>query len=543
MTNDIERLDYRELSFHKPLFLDYLYQFDRLAPFFSGDIREPGAWRRVAEAVSAYPRQTQELAVILREQNARLGGDAAVSRTIDSIEKGALAVVTGQQVGLLGGPLYSLYKALTAVEIARVVGPQLGRPVVAIFWMDADDHDFEEVRSISLIDSSQELTTLRYQPAHHVEALPVGELHLDESIDSLIAQIADHLAPSEFKEPILEAVQESYQPGKTLAEAFGAWLLRMTRGTGLAVVNPTARSVKSMARPIFRREIAEAGESSRRVEQTTNELVAHGYHAQADAANDRLNLLYAEPTRSHITIESPGFRLAPHRAPIRSDELHRLVDEEPQRFSGNVILRSIVQDHLLPTLAYVAGPNEIAYLSQLGGVYQLFGVPRPLIAPRASLTLVEKQAAKFLRRYDLKLSDLRADDESAFNDILKDLAPPELDEDLSRARSCIHEITLTLEKDLTAIDPTLGSAARSTRGKLLHQIEELEAKGRRAIKKKNDALRRQFLAARTSLFPNFAMQERELSPVHYFAKYGWHLTDMIRASIDIEQPGHILLYL
>ena len=143
----------------------------------------------------------------------------------------------------------------------------------------------------------------------------------------------------------------------------------------------------------------------------------------------------------------------------------------------------------------------------------------------------------------MKFGDLRADDESAFNDILKDLAPPELEEDLSRARSCINEITLTLEKDLEAIDPTLGSAARSTRGKLLHQIEELEAKGRRAIKKKNDTLRRQFLAVRTSLFPNFEMQERRLSPVHYFAKYGWHLTDMIRASIDIEQPGHILLYL
>ncbi|HEX9725546.1 MAG TPA: bacillithiol biosynthesis cysteine-adding enzyme BshC [Vicinamibacteria bacterium] len=543
MTNDIERLDYRELSFHKPLFLDYLYQFERLAPFFSGDIREPGAWRRVADAVSDYPRPTQDLAEILREQNARLGSDAAVSQTIDSFEKGALAVVTGQQVGLLGGPLYSLYKALTAVELARVVGSRLGRPVVAIFWMDADDHDFEEVRSFSLIDASQELTTLRYQPAHQVEALPVGDLHLDESIDPLIAQIADRLASSEFKQPVLEAVKDSYQPGKTLAEAFGAWLLRMTRGTGLAVLDPTAPSVKSLARPIFRREIAEGGKSSRLVAQTTAELVAQGYHAQADVADDRLNLLCADPTRSHITIESSGFRLAPHRAPIRSNELQRLVDEEPQRFSGNVILRSIVQDHLLPTLAFVAGPNEIAYLSQLGGVYNQFGVPRPLIAPRASLTLVEKQAAKFLRHYDLKFGDLRVDDESALNDILKDLAPPELEEDLSRARSCINEITLTLEKDLTAIDPTLASTARSTRGRLLHQIEELEAKGRRAIKKKNDTLRRQFLAARTSLFPNFEMQERRLSPVHYFAKYGWHLTDMIRASIDIEQPGHILLYL
>ena len=542
MTDAIERLDYRELSFYKPLFLDYLYRFERLAPFFSGDIRQPDAWRRVADDVSAYPRQTKALAETLREQNARMGSDPAVSETIDSIEKGALAIVTGQQVGLLGGPLYSLYKALTAVEFARVVGSQLGLPVVAIFWMDADDHDFEEIRSFSLLDTAQKLTTLRYQPAQQEDALPVGSLRLDGSIDGLITRTADCLPPSEFKQAVLDAVKESYQPGKTLAEAFGAWLLRMTRGTGLAVLDPTARSVKSLARSIFRREVSEGHESSRLVEQSTTELVAQGYHAQAEIADDRLNLLYANPTRSHITQENSSFRLSPNQAPVSEKELQHLVDEEPQRFSGNVILRSIVQDHLLPTLAYVAGPNEIAYLSQLGGVYERFGIPRPLIVPRASLTLVEKPAAKFLRRQDLKFGDLRADDESALNDILKGLAPPELEEDLLRARTCINEITQTLEKDLKAIDPTLASTARSTRGKLLHQLEELETKGRRAIKKKNDTLRRQFFAARTSLFPDFDMQERQISPVQYLARYGWHFADMVRESIDTEQPGHVLLY-
>ena len=543
MTNAVERLDYRELSSYKPLFLDYVYQYQRLEPFFSGDIHQPSAWLRAAEAVSAYPRPVRELAPILREKNARLGGDEAVMRTIDSVEKGALAIVTGQQVGLMGGPLYSLYKALTAVELARRAGSRLGRDVVAIFWMDADDHDFEEVSSFSLIDAAQELTTLRYEPPGPVQDLPVGNLRLETPISSVVAEMGDRLPPSEFKTSVLEALTESYRPGKTLADAFGAWLLRMSAGTGLAVIDPTAPSVKSLARAVFQREIATAGESSRRVAETTALLVAQGYHAQADAPEDRLNLLYADPTRSPIAIESGSFRLPFRREVVTANELERLVGEQPERFSGSVLLRSIVQDHLLPTLAYVAGPNEIAYLAQLGGVYEHFGVPRPLVAPRASLTLVEKPAAKFLRRHELKLGELRANDESALNRILKDLAPPELDEDLARARTCIQEITLTLEKDLKSIDPTLGSAARSTRGKLLHQIEELEAKGRRALKKNNETLRRQFLNTRTSVFPDFEMQERKLSAVHYYAKYGWYLTEMIRESIDLEQQGHILLYL
>lgn len=543
MTHDVERLDYRELPFYKPLFLDYVYRFDRLAPFFAGDIREPDAWRRAAEEVSAYPRQPQALAHALREQNERLGGDDAAASTIDSIERGGLVIVTGQQVGLLGGPLYSLYKALTAVELARRATSQLGRPVGAVFWMDADDHDFEEVCSFSILDASQELATLRYQPADPVKAVPVGTLRLDAHIAQLLTETAAEVPPSDFKEVVLDAVKESYRPGSTLAEAFGGWLLRMTRGTGLAVLDPTARSVKSLARSIFHREIDESRESSARIEQTTAKLVDQGYHAQAGTEDGRIHLLYANPTRSPILVEDSEFRLSSDAKLLTAKELQELVEAEPQRFSGNVFLRSIVQDHLLPTLAYVAGPNEIAYLAQLGGAYEFFGVPRPLIVPRASLTLVEKPAAKFLRRNELKFANLSVDDESALNTILKELTPPELEEDFARARTCIEEITKALETDMKAIDPTLASTTRSTRGRLLHQLGDLETKGRRAIKKKNATLRRQFFAARSSLFPNFEMQERRLSPVPYFAKYGWYLTDRIRESISIDEPGHILFYL
>ena len=541
MTDLLERLDYRELSFHKPLFLDYLYRFARLAPFFSGDPGDPEAWRRVARSVSAYPRQIEPLAEILRQQNRQMGADPAAEEAIDSLQRGALAIVTGQQVGVLGGPLYSLYKALTAVELARVMSARLGQPVVALFWMDADDHDFEEIRSISLIDPSQQLLTLSYQPVRRQDGVPVGTLQLERSIEDIITRTGELLAPSEFRQEILEGIRASYAPGKTLAEAFGSWLLRMTRGTGLAVVDPTARSIKSIATPIFSREISEPGESTRLVEERTEKLLAQGYHAQAGTADDRLNLLYANPTRSHIAIENSGFRLSANQS-VLGKELQELVEKEPQRFSANVILRPLLQDHLLPTLAYVAGPNELAYLAQLGAVYQHFGVPMPLIVPRASITVVEKPAAKFLHRHKLKFGDLRADDESVLNDILKGLAPPELDEDLARARACIKEITQTLESDLATVDPTLASTARSTRGKLLHHLEELESKARRAIKKKNDTLRRQFFAARTSLYPNFDLQERRLSPVQYLAKYGWHLPDMVRESFDLEKPGHVLLY-
>ncbi len=542
MMDSAKKLDYRELASYKPLFLDYVYRFDRLAPYFSGDPGDPDAWRRVAKKVSDYPRQPERVAKMLHRQNRKMGADPAVSKALDALANGALAIVTGQQVGLFGGPLYSLYKALTAVQLARKISPMVGRPVVALFWMDADDHDFEEISSVNLIDPSQELLALSYQPPELQKGAPVGALPLESSIEELVARAGECLGPSEFKEEILEALGESYAPGRTLAEAFGSWLLRMTRGTGLAVVDPTAPSLKSMAATLFQRETSDKSESTRLVEETTRKLVSQGYHAQAGTADHRLNVLYSDPVRSHITVEDSGFRLSDHGSAMSPEELSKLVDESPERFSANVLLRPLVQDHLLPTISYVGGPNELAYLAQLGAVYDHFGVPMPLIVPRSSITVVEKAAAKFLSRHGLKLSDLRANDESVLNDILKDLAPPQLDEDLARARTCIQEITQTLEKDLAAVDPTLASTAKSTRGKLLHHLGELETKSRRAIKKKNDTLRRQFFSARTALFPNFDMQERQLSPVQYLAKYGWHFTDMVRESIDMEEPGHVLLF-
>ncbi len=542
MLDSTRKLDYRELASYKPLFLDYVYRFDRLAPYFPGNPGDPDAWRRVAKKVSDYPRQTKRVAEVLHEQNREMGADPVVSQALEALANGALAVVTGQQVGLFGGPLYSLYKALTAVELAKKVGLIIDRPVVALFWMDADDHDFEEVSAVNFIDPSQELITLSYQPAKIQAGASVGALPLESSIEELVARAGDCLAASEFKQEILDALGESYAPGRTLAEAFGSWLLRMTRGTGLAVVDPTVRPLKSLAASLFQRETADKSESTRLVEETTGKLVSQGYHAQAGTADHRLNLLYSDPIRSHIMVEDSGFRLSDQGSAVSLEELEKLVDEAPERFSANVLLRPLVQDHLLPTISYVGGPNELAYLAQLGAVYDHFGVPMPLIVPRTSITVVEKAAAKFLSRHALKLPDLRVNDESVLNDILKDLAPPQLDEDLSRARTCIQEITQTLEKDLAAVDPTLASTAKSTRGKLLHHLGELEAKSRRAIKKKNDTLRRQFFSARTALFPNFDMQERQLSPVQYLAKYGWHFTEMVRECIDVEEPGHVLLF-
>lgn len=538
------QLDYRELSTYKALFLDYINDYGRLGPFFAGDPQEPSSWRRIAEKLDDHPGNRTRVAHSLRIINRNLGADSEALETIDALEQGALVIITGQQVGLFGGPLYTLYKALTAAELARHASEQLNRRVVPLFWMDADDHDFDEVSQVHLLDSRHELVTLNYDPPETEARIPVARHRLEPAIDDMVAQAEASLPPSEFKQDVIEVLKDCYAVGHTLCAAFGSLLLTMTRGTGLAVVHPAAPELKEIAATLFEREVAERSESSRIVQRTTEELVSLGYHAQVqvNAAADRLNLFYAAPGRFHVIAENGGFRIAGDGRLVSADELTRLISSEPDRFSPNVLLRPLFQDTLLPTLAYVSGPSELAYFAQLRGLYEHFGLTMPIIAPRASFTLVEKPQKKFIERYRVELAEIRSNDESLLNRILKEQAPPQLEKDLAEARRCVQELTDTLERDLSAVDPTLGPTVRLTRGKLLHQLNTLETKSLRAIKRKDETLRNQFFSTRSTLFPCFDMQERRISPIQYFSKYGWYFTDMLRKHLDPQARSHVLLY-
>ena len=528
-----ESLDYRKLPSYKPLFLDYLHRFGALSPFFTGDPFDPAAWRKMATALAGRVPSTST-ATPLRALNTALGADELALLSIDALGDGALAVITGQQVGLFGGPLYTLYKALTAVRLARAAEAELQTKVVPLFWMDTDDHDFAEVQSTWILDAANELVELRYDTEDASEKLPVGGRKLTPAIGTVLDEAARSLPDTEFKEDMLSTLGESYAAGRTMAEAFGAWLLRMTRGSGLVIIDPSLPELKALGVAVFARELEEGSVSRKLVQQTTAELVERGYHAQATPSESHLNLFHADPLRSPVTISE--------NEKGNKDELVRRLRDEPSHFSPNVLLRPIYQDTLFPTLAYVAGPNELAYFAQLKGVYEHFDLTMPLIASRASFTVIERPQARFLDRYDVPLAKLSSDDESLLNDIVRGQTPPQLDEDLKRARNCIQDITKALERDLSAVDASLVPTVKSTRGKLLHHLKELETKAFRAVKRKPDTVRQQFLAARTALFPGFDMQERKLSPLGYLNKYGWHFTTMVEEGADPALKVHLLLY-
>ncbi|MDZ7359240.1 MAG: bacillithiol biosynthesis cysteine-adding enzyme BshC [candidate division KSB1 bacterium] len=524
------------------LFLDYLENFDRLAEFFAVDYRSRAALLAQCDLVAQrdYPRP--EMAKILDHQNRRWGAGEATTRHIAALEKsGSLAVVTGQQVGIFGGPLYTLYKALTCLKLAESLSARLGREVTPIFWLAADDDDLNEVNQLKVMNRENELEL--FSCVFDTEARrPVSQIHLTDNIASCHQALAAVIPDTEFKTELLHALQEAYHPGATLPEAFARWLMHLLGHHGLVVMNPADAAIKRLAAPLFEREIQIQSPSTMAALQTIDRLAARDYSPQVSLRPDRLNLFYVRTQRHTLEQRLGAFFTTDGAFQFSHGDLLRHVQRHPENFSPNVMLRPVMQDFLLPTVAYIAGPAEIAYFAQLRGVYEAFAVPMPAIFPRYSMTLLEKKIARVLEKYDLQITDFWTAEGGAAEELISRAVKREADVNLfapvAAARDVLSRQLAELKTRATALDATLGGFIEKEQGKIFHQLESIEKKLLQAAKRQDETLAQQITKAVNALYPNRHLQERELSFLSFLCKYGRGLMQKLYEQIDLTSFQH-----
>jgi bacillithiol biosynthesis cysteine-adding enzyme BshC len=510
-----------ELPNISPLFADYLNHFEKLEEFYAVDYRGFDALLAQAERVAQreYPRT--DLVQILARQNRRWRAGAAVERQLATLaQKSSVAVVTGQQVGIFGGPLFTLYKALTCLKLAENLRARTGGNVVPIFWLAADDDDVAEVNRLTVMSRDNDLVpfTCVFDTD---ERRPVSEVHLTENIENCHRAFSQAIPDTEFKSEILQALRQAYFAGESLPDAFARWLLHLLGDFGLVVVNPADAELKRLAEPLFEREIGGNSPSTQAALRATAKLAAAGYSPQVSLRPDRLNLFYVQTHRYTLERRNGGFASTDGELQFsRAGLLHHLRDH-PEHFTPNVILRPLMQDFLLPNVAYVAGPAEIAYFAQLRGVYEAFEIPMPAVLPRQSVTLVEKKIARVLEKYGLHLQDFWGGSaEELIGRVVKREAAEELFIPVSSARDELSRRLAELKARATAIDPTLAGFIDKEQGRIFHQLEIIEKKLLQAVKRQNEILTQQITKAAHALYPNHHLQERELSFVPFLCKYG-----------------------
>jgi bacillithiol biosynthesis cysteine-adding enzyme BshC len=530
-------IDVRRFGWIRRLAGDYAFDFRKVSDLYAGDPASREAWAESIRRAVAHARPRREMAAILAAQQERRGAPpearAAAARLASA---STVAVVTGQQATVFGGPLFTLLKALTAIQLARRVAREHQVEVVPVFWVHAEDHDWQEVASCTVLDGAFQPATLSVTAPPGAGDLPVAELKLDAAIGQTIDAVEQLLAPSDFTGWTIDALRRAYKPGMNVSEAFARWLEGLLGAYGLIVFESADPAAKPLVADLFVRELNEPGRTAALAAAAGAELAARGHQPQVEPQPDASALFHMNGARTAIRRSLDGFTIGDRSVP--ADALIEEARSFPTRFSPNVLLRSVVQDSLFPTICYVPGPSELAYLGQLRGVYGHFGVPMPLLHPRATATLIDSAAARFLKRYGLPIESLQPQDEAALNHLLETQLPASIEHALKDVQEQVHRTMQRLIEAMPALDPTLSGAARTTLGKMEHDLRGLHAKVIHAAKKRDETLRRQFTRAQAQVFPLGHPQERTLAVVFFLNRYGPALIDRLLEQLPLDLGYH-----
>ncbi|MBI3405463.1 MAG: bacillithiol biosynthesis cysteine-adding enzyme BshC [Acidobacteria bacterium] len=512
------------------LYSDFLMDFGRVGSFYSFEHTLPGA-QQAAKQVDYSSSMRSEVLAVLRRQNEIFGADESVRHSLNEFASGAVAVVTGQQVGLFGGPAFSFYKALTAIHVAETLRKS-GTKAVPIFWLATEDHDLAEISHVSLLDGGGRNHPLEWLPSASDSGRRVGHVKLGEGITGLVEDASKCLG-GEAGDKIIEALRSSYQPDETFGSAFGKLIARMLQGRGLVLLDPMEPQFHQLAAPLFERAIDESAELNDHLLSRGKALEKAGYHAQVKVTGtSTLLFLDVKGQREAIRLRNEGFQTAPSRFTL--EELKSRLRDRPEDFSANALFRPVMQDFLLPTAAYIGGPAEVAYFAQSEVLYRRMLGRMPAVLPRASFTLVEQPVARLLAKYGLEVSNVLRGRQRLRAAMERNYLSKALAKRFGDGDKQIKKMMRGLRAPVKRLDATLVGALSTAERKMLYQFDKLRSKAGRAANLRNGVLDRHEGVLLDSLYPHHGLQERSTSLLPFLARHGIDLLDRLELSFDGE---------
>ena len=528
---------FRQVPHSTRLFLDYLDHSPAVHPFYprSAHFLE---WAQEEARLVTYPDDRRErVAAILEQQNRSFGASEATLANIAAFRSGALAVVTGQQVGLFGGPAFSLYKALSAVKLASEARAR-GIACVPIFWLATEDHDLEEVDQVKLLQADGQLQQLT-SGARGGEGLPASAVSFGAEVAAVVARAQELLGDSEAA----HLLADSYRPGESFGTAFAKLFAKIFANFGVILLDASDPALDQVAASLYRIVIERSVELTAALLDRDRELQAHDYHQQVKVVDSSTPLfLFERGARVPLHASAKGAFQAGERK-FTEAELLDLAGSSPESFSPNVLLRPVVQDYLLPTIAYVGGSSEVAYFAQAGALYQaLLGRVTPVL-PRFSATLIEPKPQSLLERYKLSFVDVFAGTDALREKIGAHLLDQSLQASFDNTASAVQRSMNAVREALGRLDKTLVDSATNAESKMLHQVETLRSRAARAELRQSEVAGRHAESLCNAFYPEKTLQEREVAGISLLAKHGLGLLDDLLGQINPDCTDHQLITL
>ncbi len=506
------------------LFADFTYHFDKVADFYRHNPQDPHALKKAAADIDYPADRRSALVKALAAQNAG-GNDRSAESLRKLAQPGTLAVVTGQQVGLFGGPAYTIYKALTAVRLAKRLSDQ-GTPAVPVFWLATEDHDFAEVNHVWMFNTASESQLLRAEAnSHSARQRPVGWIAIDKPPINELRRV---LKGMPFADEVLAAVEQAYAPGvtpgTTMGASFQALMQSLTRNLGLIFLDPLDPAIRAIAAPLIAKAVRSAKEIKPRLIERDKQLQAAGYHAQV-----------------HVDAQTSLFFLLEkgERVPVRrKDSDYSDLADRAAEVSPNALLRPVMQDYLLPTVAYIGGPGELAYLAQSEVLYDALLGRMPVMMSRSAFTLLDARSVKLLERYKLTVEQVMVPEHELADRVARALVPQGLQSSFQTAASNVNAEIDRLKAQFEAFDPTLAAALGTSRAKIAYQLEKMRAKTEREALRRNRQAISDAHHLEAMLFPHRHLQERFYSILPFLAQHGLGLVDRLYDAVEAECPDH-----
>lgn len=475
------------------------------------------------------------LVTALEAQNRAYGAGDPTHANLAKLRAGARAVVTGQQVGLFGGPALTLLKAATAIRKAQVAS-EAGVPHVPVFWMATEDHDLVEVNQATILVRAG-LTKLRSRfPGHRAQ--PVGALSLGEAIEPVLAEAEELLGFA----PVTELLRASYTPGDTLASAFGKFIAGVFREHGLIVLDASTRAFHQMGAPVLRYAIEHADELHEALLEQNRALDAAGYPAQVLVTDENTLLFLIDENGNRVPLRRPkgdsGRAWQAAGKTYSTGELLALLETAPERLSPNALLRPVFQDSILPTSAYVGGPAEIAYFAQCKPLYErILGGMTPVL-PRLSATLVPPAIRTVMDRHELTLREAMTTTDDLAQRLAARAMPIEGKRRIAAAGNALDAELNEVSRWMKAMDAGLGRSAGVAASKMRYQMNRLRRLAANWQLERETFLRRHAEAVTNTLFPDSHPQERLLTGAQMLAWSTVDLPSLLVNEAEQECPGH-----
>ncbi|MDF1545243.1 MAG: bacillithiol biosynthesis cysteine-adding enzyme BshC, partial [bacterium] len=453
----------------------------------------------------------------------------------------AVCVFSGQQACLFGGPLLVIIKALGIVKAAREYEKLLKRPVIPIFWIAGDDHDFEEVNHTFLLDRQTEAVKIEYATPPTLE-LPTADIRFEDIAELHRAKelLKETLGQTDFTPDLYDLLEHAYTAEDNFVTAFGKLMAALTKDTGLVLFNPCDKEVKELASPFFAEIINRQEEMHTIVNGRNGSILDSGYHVQVEKKDNASYLFYNREGRTAVMRDESKFKVGDCSYSV--EELLDCLNQHPERFSPDVMTRPLFQSYLFPVLSQKGGPSEIAYLAQINPLFTLFNLAPPVHVARPTATVIESRYEKLLDEYKIDFVELTGDIEQVINRVMSSSFPEDLEKRFESLRSDVRHRFGEFSKESLKFDKSLEKFAAQIMGKIDFNLNAFEGKIFASHKKKLSDTRDRIYRLWNTLYTNRGLQERSLNINYFIARYGFGFVDFLYESLDVDEKAHQLIY-